>query len=48
MIGASAVEHADQPADVLDAWTDIISFLLADNGIQVRKRHVVKHKQKSN
>jgi hypothetical protein len=35
MIGASAVEHADKPEDVLDAWTDIVSFLLADNGIKV-------------
>jgi hypothetical protein len=35
MIGASAVEHVDKPKDVLDSWTDIITFLLADSGIKV-------------
>jgi hypothetical protein len=35
MIGASAVEHAEQPTDILDAWRDIISFLLTDKGIKV-------------
>lgn len=35
MIGASAVEHADRPTHVLDAWTDVMTFILADPGIKV-------------